>query len=172
MPKNTFPAEELSNSDAGGIVADLRGLYALGHVRGDMADDALFRERVQLYFDYCGERELRPGIEGLCLCLGITRQTLWNWKTGTGCTQRRQADVQQAYQLLSAALEQMGLSGKISPPSFIWLQKNWCQYTDTIRVEADVDTSENHVPAERIAEIRARYADAEKPRLSDYNIDD
>lgn len=163
MPKNTFPAEELSTVETGSIVSDLRTLYGLGHVRGDMADDGLFRERVQMYFDFCGERQQRPGIEGMCLCLGITRQTLRNWRLGTGCSQRRQSDVQQAYQLISAALEQMGLSGKISPPSFIWLQKNWCDYSDTIRIEAD--TTQEKTVISTPEEIAARYSNAKKPEL-------
>lgn len=164
MPKNTFPAEELHNADVGEIVQDLRQLYRWGgHVRGDMSDDALFRERISCYFDFCAERQMRPGVEGMALALGVTRQTILNWRHGIGSSQQRQNDVQQAYQLISASLEQMGLQGKISPPSYIWLSKNWQGYTDCIRIEADT-TQEKGVMSTP-EEIAARYADAKKPEL-------
>ena len=48
----------------------------------DIADPESVRERGDRYIKYCMENNLRPGVAGLCLALGINRRTFSGWASG------------------------------------------------------------------------------------------
>ena len=159
----TSAVDSVSAEENTELLTNLLDLSNFGHVRGSSGDDELFRTRTKEYFDFCATHGLRVGVEGLANCLGCTRQTLFNWKRGVGCSRQRQEDVESAYQTISAYLEQLGLSGKLNPASYIWLCKNWLNYRDSITLETD-NVTERIVEStpEQIAE---RYRDATKPQI-------
>ena len=119
--------EELSlNSPVGDITDVVMRLHSLGRP----IDDEACANRIDRYFSACASGQLRPGVETLCAVLCISRQTLLNWSRGIGCSRRRQEDIGRAKSLIYAVLEQMGLGGKIAPPTYIFLTKAWLGYRE------------------------------------------
>lgn len=133
--------DDLSPETTKPIVRELRGLNAMGPCKTDEEVEG----RINDYFEMCERTGLRPGIETLCFSLHISRTTLFNWIHGNGCTVRRQEIVQNAKGFISAFIEQVLLSGKISPPSGIFIMKNWLGYKDTVGIEETIPTTSNRV---------------------------
>lgn len=78
------------------------------------------------------ENDLRCGIESVALCLGVSRQTLWNWERGYGCDSGMQMVAKMIKQANASYLETLMLSGKVSPPVGIFALKcmsNWVEPT-------------------------------------------
>jgi hypothetical protein len=78
------------------------------------------------------------------LALHVSRTTLYRWANGEDCSQARQEVIQTAKAFISAFIESALMNGKISPPSGIFLMKNWCNYKDTISIEENSISSGNH----------------------------
>lgn len=104
--------------------------------------DEEIAERIDLYFRWCVERDMRPGIEGLSFALGISRKTLWDWEQGNTWGNSRRAEmVKMAKQGICMLTEQMGLKGKLNPVTYIFTMKNHFNYSD--RSELDVSSGNN-----------------------------
>lgn len=71
----------------------------------------------------------------------ISRTTLFNWNNGTGCSEMCQELIQSTKAFI-AFIEQAMLGGKISPPSGIFLMKNWLSYKDAISIEESIPNKE------------------------------
>jgi hypothetical protein len=138
-----FPQQQLDNipsDDTQQIVHSLAQLHNLGKPKTDEE----VSERIDQYFLFCEQSKLRPGIEGLCLALNISRKTLFRWNEGYDCSEYRSELIQSAKSFISAFIEAALQSGKVSPPSGIFLMKNWCGYKDSISIEESVSKySEN-----------------------------
>lgn len=134
MSKNNYlqgRLDDIEPSTTQEIVTSLREL----HDRGKPKDDDEIKARIDEYFSLCQCSSIRPGIESLCLSLCISRTTLFNWHNGIGCSKACQEYVQSAKSFVGAFIEQAVLGGKISPPSGIFLMKNWLNYKDTVSIE-------------------------------------
>lgn len=98
---------------------------------------AELKQRIHDYFEFCIDNSRRPGIEGLCLALGTSRQAFWNWCNGK--TQSRDDEwvntCIMARQTILTFIECAQMDGQITPISAIWLQKNWGGYTDSQQIE-------------------------------------
>ena len=137
MARNSYPQgqiEDIEPSTVQEIVTSLRQL----HDRGKPKTDEEIRQRIDEYFSFCQQSSIRPGIESLCLSLHISRTTLFNWNNGINCSEKCQEYVQSAKAFIAAYIEQAVLGGKISPPSGIFLMKNWLNYRDTISLEDNI----------------------------------
>lgn len=110
--------------------------------------DEEIEKRVSEYFQFCIRRQIRPGVEGLCLALGRTRQGLIVMQNSGG---RRGAAIDRAKGLLAALLEEWSLSGKINPVTFIFLAKNHYGYRD--KSELEVATRPDIMPTKTLEEI-------------------
>lgn len=130
---------EIEPSEVQEMVGSLRELYDLGKCN---TDDEV-EQRINEYFSFCQRSSLRPGIEGLCMALHIGRTTLYNWSNGFRCSERRQELIQGAKSFISAYIENAVLSGKISPPSGIFLMKNWLGYKDAVSIEEATPQDKN-----------------------------
>lgn len=91
------------------------------------------RAKIDGYFDFCEQENMRPGIEGLCLYLGTNRMTFWNWcqrdnNFGAICRLARQAIV--------SFLEEASQTGHVNPATSIFALKNWAGYQDVTTIEA------------------------------------
>lgn len=128
----------------------ITSLYDL-HQMGKPETDEELEERIDQYFRFCEVRAMRPGIESLCLALHITRTTLFYWSKGQGCSQKRQEIAQMAKMFISAFLEQAVVTGRISPPSGIFLLKNWCDYKDSFSLE-QITNDVNPIKVNRTAD--------------------
>lgn len=170
MAKNNYPQGQLDDIEPGKVQEIVTSLKEL-HDRGKPQTDDEVKQRIDEFFSFCQHSSIRPGIESLCMSLHITRTTLFNWANGTGCSSVCQEYVQSAKAFISAFLEQALLGGKISPPSGIFIAKNWLGYRDTVSLE-DVNnmTQQKTITAQTPEEIAARYGlvpSTELPELPD-----
>lgn len=136
---------QLTGSEQTGLM--IRNLRQLGNC-GKPETDAELIDRIDGYFDFCEKNNLRPGIEGLALSLGVTRQTFWHWCKGHGS----KSDVwieecQRARATITAFYEQIFSKGMISPPSGIFILKNVAGWKDVISFEEQSrDTADSEEP--------------------------
>ena len=167
---NNFPQagiDELNPEFVSEVVSSLKELNNLGRPETDEE----LRMRINEYFEFCQRTGNRPGIESLCLALHISRTTLFNWNAGINCSKERQEIIRQAKSFIAAFLEQSITRGKISPPSGIFLMKNWLNYKDTISFENAVENVDAwNIPQASREEIAARYqAYKELPQKPDFD---
>lgn len=120
------------------IVTSLKELHDMGKPKTD--DEVA--ERIDEYFAFCANSSIRPGVESLSMSLHIDRTTLFKWSKGINCSNERQEIIQSAKSFISAYIEQAMLGGKISPPSGIFLMKNWLNYKDTVSLEQSIPDEE------------------------------
>lgn len=143
MAKNNFPQAGLDDMEPGAvqmIVSSLKELHDMGRPQTDEE----VANRIDAYFSLCERSSIRPGIESLCMALHISRTTLYRWSNGDDCSSYKQELIQSAKAFIGAFIEQAMLSGKISPPSGIFLMKNWLSYKDQISIEEAVPHAEHH----------------------------
>lgn len=146
--------DEMEPTTVQEIVTSLKELHDMGKPK----TDAEIKKRIDDYFSFCQRSNIRPGIESLCMSLHISRTTLFNWNNGTNCSRECQELIQSAKSFIGAYIEQAMLGGKISPPSGIFLMKNWLSYKDTISIEESIpNTTEKRV-----------LSAAELPKLGDF----
>lgn len=97
----------------------------------DLTDANAVRERVFQYFDLCEQNDMKPHVAGLALALGISRQQLWNIRTGVNGKNPDVLDtLKRACELLDAQMSDYMQNGKINPVAGIFLMKNNFGYTD------------------------------------------
>lgn len=134
MANRGFPQTQLDSvqpKEVQEIVSSLRQL----HCKGKPKTDEELEQRIEDYFRFCEQSSIRPGIESLALSLHVSRKTLFRWGNGLDCSKRRSEAIQSAKAFVAAYIEQALLGGKISPPSGIFLAKNWLGYKDAISLE-------------------------------------
>lgn len=154
MGKQQFPQQQIDDLEpdfVSTVVESLRELNDLGKPE----TDAELENRIDEYFKFCQRTGNRPGVESLCFSLHISRTTLFNWNAGIGCSEHRKELINRAKGFIAAFMEQAMTRGKISPPSGIFLMKNWLNYKDTVSFEnvADLNGSvgQNNLTREEIA---------------------
>ena len=96
----------------------------------DISDAKQVEERLAWYFNHCAEDDMKPTVNGMCNSLGISRDTLNQWKNGD-CRAASHTDmVKKAYKILEEMWENYMMNGKINPVSGIFLGKNMFGYQD------------------------------------------
>jgi hypothetical protein len=152
MAKNNFPQAGIDNLEPEFVAEVVQSLRELNELGKPDTDDEV-KDRIDKYFEFCQRTGNRPGIESLCMALHISRTTLFNWNAGINCSPYRQEIIITAKGFIAAFLEQAITRGKISPPSGIFLMKNWLNYKDTISFENSVALQPKDVyrTAEQIA---------------------
>lgn len=158
----TAQVERLPTEFVSETVHDLLQLHNLGQPQTDQE----VSDRITMYFQFCEQKGFRPGVEGLCLSLHISRTTLFRWSRGDGCSEFRQETIESAKAMINAFLEASALSGHLSPPIAIFALKNWCNYKDTISVEEMTPSGTKTMPTEDLQSIRTRYS-----KLTDNDAD-
>ena len=142
MARSNYPQaglEEIEPAAVQQIVTSLKELHDMGRPQTDEET----KERIDEYFSFCERSSIRPGIESLCMALHISRTTLFRWNNGEDCSDYKQELIQSAKSFIGAFLEQAMLGGKISPPSGIFLMKNWLNYKDNFSIEESMPEEQN-----------------------------
>lgn len=161
MPKrNNWPTgQQPTETHPGELAEKLRNLDALRRMPPiDCKDPQAVQARIDHYFEFCDRHELRPGVEGLALAVGVRRETIWKWSHEPG---PRGDAARHAYALLAALMEEWTLSGRLNPVSGIFLMKNNFGYHDSQQLElsrADMQ----QMPTETAAQIAERYREFEQ----------
>lgn len=123
----------------------------------DISDPKQVEERIGMYFQYCVDNDRRPQIVGMCNWLGISRQTLNEWVNGVTRSATHGDIIKRAYSVIEEMWMDYMTYGKISPPTGIFLSKNWFNYKDV----ADVVVTPNDPLRDLNAdEARRRLVDA------------
>lgn len=123
----------------------------------DISDPKQVEERIGLYFKHCADNDRRPQIIGLCNWLGINRDTLNMWVRGETRSSTHTDIIKKAYAVMEEMWTDYMQYGKISPPTAIFLAKNWYGYKDI----ADVVITPNNPLQDLDAETaRKRITDA------------
>ena len=158
------------------IIHSLRELYDMGKPETNLE----LKERIDMFFQFCEDSNIRPGVQALCTALHISRTTLFRWSNGEDCDGERREIVSMAKSFIDSFLEQVTLSGQVSPPVGIFLLKNWCNYKDTIGIEENVTHGETRrvLPADAKIDLlawknedKANNSNATLPCLTDTEPD-
>ena len=84
-PNSNFPNAQqpaLKPEEMGGMVAAMEELRELSKINTNDPDE--LESRVRYFFEWCTEKQLRPGVELMALCIGTSRQNLWKWEQAGG----------------------------------------------------------------------------------------
>lgn len=128
---SNFPNAQVPNLAPGELSKVLTNLNELQKLPKPLNDEE-FESRIRYYFEWCSINEVRPGIEGLALALGVTRQYLWKLQQENSV---RGILITKAKQTLAAYMEYLSQNSKINPVTAIFLMKNHFGYADKTEVE-------------------------------------
>ena len=120
----------------------------------DISDEKQVADRIELYFKYCIENDRRPQVVGMCNWLGISRETMNTWRNGEYRNGTHSDIVKRAYGVMEEMWTDYMLYGKVSPPTGIFLSKNWFNYKDVADV---VVTPNNPYQAASDDELKGKY---------------
>lgn len=158
-----FPQVQEPELEAGEMATQIRQALQLKQLPEiDTTDADQVRERIDQYFEFCIQNDCRPHVEGLALAVGVTRQTLWNWRNSG---KKRGQIVDQAVQLICSLTESWGITGKLNPACFCFVMKNHFGWKDNITVEAvpanyhDVELSPEEIEMKIAEDIPEDTAD-------------
>lgn len=118
--------EELSEK-----MAKLKVIYDMPKI--DINSDKEVEQRINDYFDYCIEAQLRPTVEGLGIALGVSRVTLYNWeskKTRGEFNDYRFNLIKKAKDYIAFLMSDLVMEGKINPVTWIFYAKNYFGMSD------------------------------------------
>lgn len=122
----------------------------------DKGDPQQVKERIDWYFNYCAENDMRPTVSGMAGAIGVTRKQIWSWKNGIDRPQNYPV-IEEAYNRLEELWEIYMMSGRINPPCGIFMGKNHFDYKDV----QDVYLTPNNPLGDTISaeEIEQKYAE-------------
>ena len=120
----------------------------------DTGDPEQVAERINWYFGYCAENDMKPTVSGLASAIGVTRMALWKWKAGQA-RPKNYPLIEEAYNRLEELWEMYMMNGKIHPANGIFLGKNHFGYKDV----QDLAVTANNPLGEVISveEIEEKY---------------
>ena len=88
-------------------------------------DDEECRQRLEWFFDTCGQTGQLPTVEKMVMSLGTVKQTVWQWERADGCSQRRADLIKKAKEFIASFESEMVTEGKINPVVYIFRAKNY-----------------------------------------------
>lgn len=100
-------------------------------------------ERTKEYFHRCSDRGIKPTVEEYALCLGITRQTLWEWETGKYSAPLDPYVIKRAKDMIALFDAKAIIDGKMNPVTYIFRAKNYYGMKD----QQDVVVTPNQLEA-------------------------
>lgn len=119
------------------------------------------RQRCIDYYSLCAQYDMKPGMAGLGLALGVTRKTLWCWVNkvdSASLPEDVRHIVTKAVAILNVQIEDYMQNGKINPASGIFLMKNNYGYVD--EVKQVVEHKQLLTPETSEDELRKKYAES------------
>lgn len=149
-------------------MAKLKVIYDMPKI--DINSDEQVEQRINDYFDYCIEAQLRPTVEGLSLALGIDRKTMYNWETGKTRAQfsdYRLHVIKKAKDYIAFLMSDLVMEGKINPVTWIFYAKNYFGMSD----KQEVILTPNNPLGENVSqeEIQQRLLEATASNYCDEN---
>lgn len=148
--------KDLPESEIGRIVRESWQYFD----RKPPKDNAEMAERLNDYFRQCNEGQM-PTIEDMCLALGVTRQTLWEWENVRRVNPERADMVKKAKQIMAGIDAKLASEGKIPQVVYIFRSKNFYGMKDQqdVVVTPNVDPLGDRRSGE---ELTQKYLDSVK----------
>jgi len=100
----------------------------------DISDPEQVKQRIGEYFQHCMDNDRKPQIVGMCNWLGITRDTLNDWRNGKYRAETHIDIIKKATSMIEEMWADYMQSGKLNPATGIFLAKNWYGYKDVADV--------------------------------------
>lgn len=100
----------------------------------DISDPKQVEQRIGEYFQHCAENDRRPQVVGMCNWLGISRQTLNEWKNGVVRGGTHGDIIKKAMSFLEEMWAEAMLTNRLNPATGCFIAKNWYQYSDTQQI--------------------------------------
>lgn len=118
----------------------------------DISDEKQVEERIEWYFNQCAADDVKPGVEGMCNALGITRDTLWRWANGITRGSTHSDSIKRAYAILRTIWEANMQSSTMNPVAGIFIAKNQFGYKDQTELKVATNGEEATIPQEQLEE--------------------
>ena len=117
--------------------------------RPTVKDDAECLERLIEFFEFYAKSGGIPTVEKMCLCLGASKQTVWDWQNGAK-TRERADLIKNAKGILASIDADLAIRGLINPVVYIFRGKNYygmkdqqeVSVTHTARIEDGMSQDE------------------------------
>ena len=100
----------------------------------DISEPKQDEERIGLYFQHCADNDRRPQVVGMCNWLGISRQTLNEWKNGEVRRGTHGDIIKKAMGFLEEMWAEAMLTNRLNPATGCFIAKNWYNYSDTQQI--------------------------------------
>lgn len=158
---NLVDYSEISASDHE-VLKDMKTIMDFGNLPAvNLHEPERVKDRIAYYFDACYQRNFKPTISSLAVCLGMSRSTLVRvCQNADGETWRHlptltKLYVKKAYELIGSMMENWMTEGKINPVSAIFLSKNNLGYVDKVEFHSTIE-NENDISD---SDVIQRYFD-------------
>lgn len=100
----------------------------------DISDAKQVENRIQEYFQFCIENDMKPQKIEMSRWLGINKDTMYMWQNGETRKATHTELIKKADALIHSLWVDYMLNGKINPASGIFLGKNMFGYRDVIDI--------------------------------------
>ena len=101
----------------------------------DISDEKQVKQRINEYLNHCESYDIKPSVIGMCNWLGISRDTLNNWKNGNYRNGSHSDMIKKVYTMLEEISIDYFQGGKVNPAAGIFLLKNHFGYRDVTDLE-------------------------------------
>jgi hypothetical protein len=122
----------------------------------DHTDAQQVERRIGEYFQLCAINDVKPTSAGFCMAIGVSKQTIANWRNGVYRVDTHQAVILKGYDILDALWQDYMMNGKINPVSGIFLGKNLFGYQDKQDLVVTPNTQTEAIDPKT---IEAKYAE-------------
>lgn len=162
--KGKFGQENVKAGDNAKFLAHALAIHSWPPV--DIDSDEEIEQRLQQYFVFCQENDIKPTVAGMANSLKVSRYTLQDWKTGKRRGSRRQEIIGFYYGLLEELYEDYMMNGKVNPVSGIFMGKNHFGYQDKqeISIKAKQQFNDDIDPEE----VKQKYLESTKGLLTEH----
>jgi len=93
-------------------------------------DPVQLKGRIEEYFDFCEQHDMKPNVIGMANWIGVGRDILNRWRKGQYTSEENANIIGSAVAALEDMWQMYMMSGKINPASGIFLGKNLFGYKD------------------------------------------
>ena len=162
---NNILTDSALNVEPGDNAKYIRNAMMLGALpKLDLYDSDAVEERINEFFRIQFENDLKPTVSGMGMALGLSRQRLWEIKTGNlkgGTTKwdlptSTLESIKKGYNYMEILWENYMQNGKINPVSGIFLGKNNFGYQD--KQEMVLTPNTNNEPEYDVEAIKKRLS--------------
>lgn len=123
--KNNWPTVSDNDSSSAAEISEMLGSVLRWYGKKPVKSDEECAERLEEFFDTLAKTGELPSVEKMCLALGVTRTSVWNWENGIKCSPARTDMIKRAKEILAAMDAELVSRNKIPQVTYIFRAKNF-----------------------------------------------